>query len=78
MILRSRKPKDLFLSSSQKEPMVLNFDFKKDESWELSGALSKWVSFWNRKVKELDKKENVFKKYIRVKKYMKFVKEKKR
>ena len=71
-------PIKMSLGSIQKEPMVLNFDFKKDESCELSKALSEWVSLCNDKLKDIDKKENVFKKYIRTKKYMKFVKEKKR
>ena len=65
------------LDTIQKEPMVLNFYSKMDKSWELSRALGEWVSFWTDKYKQLDKKENVFKKYIRTKKYMKFVKEKK-
>lgn len=71
-------PIKMSLGSIQKEPMVLNFDFKMDESRELSRALSEWVSLCNDKLKDIDKKENVFKKYIRTKKYMKFVKEKKR
>lgn len=70
-------PIKMSLGAIQKEPMVLNFDFKPNDSWELSKALSEWVSFRTDKYKQLDKKENVFKKYIRTKKYMKFVKEKK-
>lgn len=45
--------------------------------WLTTKALSEWMNLWTDKRKDADKKDNVFKKYIRTKKYMKFVKEKK-
>ncbi len=77
VVYHCETPIKMALSSLAKEPIKLNFEFKKDDSWKLLGALAEWVSFWNDKVKDIDKKENVFKKHIRNKKYMKFVKEKK-
>jgi len=60
-----------------KETITFNFDFKRDEAWKTAKALSEWMNLWTDKRKDADKKDNVFKKYIRTKKYMKFVKEKK-
>ncbi len=69
-------PIKMSLDDVQKEPIKLHFAFKPEESREVSEALIAWASFVNNN-KQLDKKDNVFKKHIRNKKYMKFVKEKK-
>lgn len=85
-------PIKVSLGSVVKEPITFNFDFKKDESFSTIDHFQKWLKVHkdiDKKEdnldlslvfgiqKQLDKKDNVFKKYIRTKKYMKFVKEKK-